>query len=143
MTARKVAYLSKTVPGKTHDKKLCDQEDVTFPLNALLDKDTGYQGYEPKCVITFQPKKKPKGGELTKIEKFINTVFSSVRIVVEHVFSGVKRCRIVKDTYRNLKEGYEDLAMEIACGLHNFRQEFRHPVETINLLTLAEIHYFR
>ena len=141
--ARKVAYLSKTVPGKTHDKKLCDQEALTFPLNALLDKDTGYQGYEPKCVITFQPKKKPKGGELTKIEKFINHVFSSVRIVVEHVFSGVKRCRIVKDTYRNLKEGYEDLAMEIACGLHNFRQEFRHPVETINLLTLAENHYFR
>ena len=69
--------------------------------------------------------------------------FSSVRIIVEHVFAGVKRCRIVKDTYRNLREGYEDLVMEIACGLRNFRQEFRHPVETINLLTLAENDYFR
>jgi hypothetical protein len=108
-----------------------------------LDKDTGYQGYEPEGVITFQPKKKPKNDELSAEEKFINKIFSSVRIVVEHVFSGVKRCRIVKDVYRNLKKGFNDLVMEIACGLHNFRQEFRHPVETINLLTLAQNDYFR
>jgi hypothetical protein len=93
--------------------------------------------------LTFQPKKKPKNIELSEIEKFINKTFSSTRIVVEHVFAGVKRCRIVKDVYRNLREGYEDLVMEIACGLHNFRQEFRHPVETINLLSLVENPYFR
>ena len=108
-----------------------------------MDKDTGYQGYEPEGVITFQPKKKPKNDELSAEEKFINKIFSSVRIVVEHVFSGVKRCRIVKDVYRNLKEGFDDLVMEIACGLHNFRQEFRHPLKTINLLTLAENGYSR
>ena len=66
-----------------------------------------------------------------------------MRIVVEHVFSDVKRCRIVKDVYRNLKAGFDDLVMEIACGLHNFRQEFRHPVAAFNLLTLAENGYFR
>ncbi len=96
-TNRKVVYLSETVPGKTHDKKLCAQESITFPAKALLDKDTGYQGYEPEGVITFQSKKKPKNGELSAEEKFINRIFSSVRMVVEHVFSGVKRCRIVKD----------------------------------------------
>ncbi len=108
-----------------------------------MDKDLGYQGYEPKWVITFQPKKKPRNAELSQTEKFINKIFSSVRIVVEHVLAGVKRCRIVKDVYRNLREGYEDLVMEIACGLHNFRQEFRHPVETTNLLSLIENDYFR
>ena len=142
-TNKKVVYLGKTAPGKTHDKKLCDQEKIAFPVNALLDKDTGFQGYEPPGVITFQAKKKPKNGELSAEEKFINRVFSSTRIGVENVFSGVKRCRIVKDVYRNVKDGYEDLVMETACGLHNFRQEFRHPVETINLLTLAENAYFR
>jgi len=40
-----VAYLSQTVPGKTHDKKLCDQEQYTFPALSLLEKDTGFQGY--------------------------------------------------------------------------------------------------
>ncbi len=44
---------------------------------------------------------------------------------------------------RPLKEGFDDLVMEIACGLHNFRQEFRHPLETFNLLTLAQNDYFR
>lgn len=131
------------MPGKTHDKKLCDQEDMLFPANSLLDKDTGYQGYEPTGVITFQAKKKPRNGELSAEEKFINKIYASTRIVIENVFSGVKRCRITKDVYRNLKAGFADLIMEIACGLHNFRHEFRHPVETINLLTLAQNDYFR
>lgn len=132
-----------TASGKTHDKKLCERENLAFPANALLDKDNGFQGYEPKGVITFQTKKKPRNGELSAEEKFINKIFSSTRISVENVFSGVKRCRIVKDVYRNFKEGFEDLVMEIACGLHNFRQECRHPVETVNLLTLAQNAYFR
>ena len=142
-TNRKVVYLSKTVPGKTHDKKLCDQEDIRFPVNSLLEKDTGYQGYEPDGAITFQGKKKPRNGELSAEEKFINKVYSSTRIVVENVFAGVKRCRVVKDVCRNLKEDFADLVMEIACGLHNFRQEFRHPIKTVNLLTLVQNAYFR
>jgi hypothetical protein len=28
--------------------------------------------------------------------------------------------------FRNTKEMYDDLVMEIACGLHNFRVEYRH-----------------
>ena len=37
------------------------------------------------------------------------------------ILAGIKRCRIVKDVFRNTKEKYDDLVMEIACGLHNFR----------------------
>ena len=33
-------------------------------------------------------------------EKFINTIFSSARVVVEHTIAGVKRCRIVKEVLR-------------------------------------------
>ena len=40
---------------------------------------------------------------------------------VEHVISGVKRYRIVKDKLRNWKKGFSDLVMETCCGLHNFR----------------------
>ena len=39
---------------------------------------------------------------------------ASVRIEVEHVIAGIKRCRIVKDVLRLTKEGISDLAMEIA-----------------------------
>ncbi len=122
---RKVKYLSGTCEGKKHDKKLCDEEGLLFPEGIGLWQDTAFQGYEPEGVNTFQPKKKPRGGELSVGEKVENSVISGVRVVVEHVISGVKRCRIVKDKFRNTKEKFDDLVMEIACGLHNFRTECR------------------
>jgi hypothetical protein len=27
---------------------------------------------------------------------------------------------------RNTKEGFDDVAMELACGLHNYRSHYRH-----------------
>jgi hypothetical protein len=54
---KKVLYLSPTVAGKTHDKKVADDSPVSYPRCSTLGKDTGFQGYEPPGVITFQPKK--------------------------------------------------------------------------------------
>lgn len=121
----KVKYLSETVEGKRHDKKLADDEQYEFPEGSKLWKDTGYQGYEPEGVSTFQPKKKPRGRELTAEEKAENQKLSSERVIVEHHIGGVKRSRIVQDTYRNRKEKYVDIVMETACGLHNYRVSHR------------------
>jgi hypothetical protein len=44
----KGVYLSPIVAGKTHAKKSAEEAQV----NATLDKDTGFQGYEPTSVIT-------------------------------------------------------------------------------------------
>ena len=122
---RRVEYLSGTWEGKKHDKKICDEEGHEFPEGSTLYKDTGFQGYEPAGVDTRQPKKKPRGRELTLEEKEQNSLISSMRIVVEHVICGVKRCRIVKDVFRNTRDRFDDLVMEIACGLHNFRTAYR------------------
>ena len=122
---RRVEYLGRTWEGKKHDKKICDEEGHEFPEGSILYKDTGYQGYEPAGVNTRQPKKKPRGGELTLEEKEQNSLISKVRIVVEHVICGVKRCRIVKDVFRNTRDKFADIVMEIACGLHNFRTAYR------------------
>ena len=54
---RKVVYLSPTVEGKKHDKKLADESQISYPENASLSKDTGFQGYEPQGVLSEQPKK--------------------------------------------------------------------------------------
>lgn len=54
----KVVYLSPTVEGKKHDKKLADESQINYPRNASLTKDTGFQGYEPKGVLSEQPKKR-------------------------------------------------------------------------------------
>jgi len=122
---RKVEYLGSTWEGKKHDKNICDEEGHGFPKGSTLYKDTGFQGYEPEGVDTRQPKKKPRGGELTAEEKEQNSLISKLRIIVEHVICGIKRCRIVKDVFRNTKDKFDDLVMEIACGLHNFRTAHR------------------
>jgi len=67
------------------------------------------------------PTKKPKGKELKDDQKEANHSISSFRVLVEHAIGGAKRCRIVKDRFRCHKFGFEDLVMELACGLHNFR----------------------
>ncbi len=56
----KVVYLGPTEPGKMHDKKAADEAKMTYPRHATLDKDTGFQGYEPEGVLTQQPKKSPQ-----------------------------------------------------------------------------------
>jgi DDE superfamily endonuclease len=59
--SKRVGYLSPTYPGKTHDKKLAEQEQITYSRQILLHKDTGFQGYEPQVKPTQQPKKSPAG----------------------------------------------------------------------------------
>lgn len=125
LPGRKVDYLSPTVPGRRHDKPLAADEHLTFPEGFVLGHDTGFQGYAPPGVITVQPTKTPKGGQLTADEKTRNQLIARFRIAIEHVIAGIKRCHIVKDLFRNTKQGFEDAVMEIACGLHNFRVTHR------------------
>ena len=57
---RRVVYLSATVEGKKHDKKLADESKISYPKNASLTQDTGFQGYQPEGVLVQQPKKSQK-----------------------------------------------------------------------------------
>jgi len=54
---KRVSYLSQTYPGKTHDKKVADIENISYPKHMALHKDTGFQGYEPNLRKLYQPKK--------------------------------------------------------------------------------------
>ncbi len=125
--SRKVIYLSGTYEGKKHDRKICGEENPAFPDGSTVFKDTGFQGWEPENVTAYQPEKKPRGKELPAEDKLFNTMISSVRVIAEHVIAGIKRLRIVKEVFRNTKDGFHDLVMEIACGLHNLRVTFRTP----------------
>ena len=66
---KKVKVLSATSEGKKHDKKLADEQAIPFPKGSKVWKDTGFQGYEPDGITTYQPMKKPKGKELTVAQK--------------------------------------------------------------------------
>jgi len=121
----RVLFLTETVEGKQNDKKLADESNYMIPKGSKLAQDSGFQGFEVENVTILQPKKKPKGSELTDMEKSVNRWHSSIRIRVEHAIGGIKRYRIVKDTIRNWKTGFRDDILVICCGLHNFRLRFR------------------
>ena len=55
-----VVSLEPTVAGKTPAKTAADEAQLVYPGNATLDKDPGFQGYEPAGVLTQQPKKSSK-----------------------------------------------------------------------------------
>jgi hypothetical protein len=118
-------FLSETFEGKKPDKKAADEIGYILPEGCYLGQDTGFQGFEVHGVNIVQPKKKPRGGELTRDDKQQNRTISSVRVRVEHAICGVKRYRIIKDKLRNWKNGFKDKVMETCCGLHNFRLQFR------------------
>ena len=124
-TSCKIRFLSETVEGKKHDKKLADETDYVLPDKSKLCQDTGFQGFTLENVVILQPKKKLRGKPLSDLDKNINQWHSSLRARVEHAIGGVKRYRIVKDKIRNWKAGFKDAVMETCCGLHNFRLNFR------------------
>jgi len=79
---------------------------------------------------------------LSIADRWLNGILSTARVLVENTIAGVKRCRIVKDVFRNTKKDFSDLVMEVACGLHNLRMACRHPVlPTVSLLQFITSNY--
>src|SRR3954471_14475226 len=60
----RIAAVSPSVPGKTHDKKVYDRSRVVAPRDAKRTGDTAYLGTGLKT-----PTRKPRGGELTGAQK--------------------------------------------------------------------------
>ena len=116
-----ILLLTDTYPGSVHDKRIADAHPYPLPSGSWLLQDLGFLAFSLENVECLTPFKKPKGGELTPVQKAFNRLLSTVRIRIEHVNSSVKRCRIVKDICRLLVVGAQDAVMEIACSLHNFR----------------------
>jgi len=134
----KIRFLSDTVEGKKNDKRLADESGYRVPQGSVLAQDAGFQGFHLEGVAMLQPKKKPRGGQLSYADKMRNRIIASIRVRVEHAIGSVKRYRMVKDTLRNWKAGFRDLVFETCCGLHNFRLNFRpwhyKPVTCIDIL---------
>jgi hypothetical protein len=113
--------LSDTYPGSTHDKRMADMTPAPLPAGSRLLQDLGCLAFTLDQVELIMPPKKPRGRVLTRAQKGANRRIARRRIRIEHVNSGVKRCRIVHATNRLRKVGVRDLVMEVCCALHNFR----------------------
>jgi len=123
-------FLSPTVAGKIHDKKLLDSSELKSEQMINLYLDLGFIGYKADNTIkVILPHKKPKNTKtekrrLTPEQKKENKEQSSIRVKIENVFGHIKTMRILKDTLRNYKEGFADLVMLTASALYNFRNGF-------------------
>src|SRR5437763_16588738 len=45
LRSKRIGFLGATRPGTGHDKVVADQEAISYPPEAVLYKDTGFQGY--------------------------------------------------------------------------------------------------
>jgi DDE superfamily endonuclease len=120
-----IQFLGETHPGTIHDKRAADATPYPLPKGSHLLQDLGFLGFKLEQVIIEMPIKKPRGGKLTEEQKATNQALSRRRVAIEHINSSVKRCRMLKDVCRLLRDGMHDLIMEIGCALHNFRLHTR------------------
>ncbi len=117
----RIVYLSPTVAGSVHDKKIADASPYPLPDGNMLLQDLGFLAFTLDGVTTRTPHRKPRGGQLTAEQNSENRLLASCRVRIEHVKSSVKRCRMLKDRMRLRRAGARDQVMEIGCSLHNFR----------------------
>ena len=119
---KKIIFLTPTKSARRHDKRLADKVLLFdyIPEKIALWVDTGFQGVLKQHYNTLIPKKATKGKPLTLHDKENNRIISSFRVVVEHAIAGIKRFNIVATTLRNRKVYFDDLVMELSCGLWNF-----------------------
>lgn len=120
----RILDVSETYPGSVHDKKIIDQEETIqkFPEKTCQRFDSGYQGIKQKNLYHYLvlPIKKSRGKELSDLAKEHNQVNSKKRVIVEHIFSRIKKFRICGNLYRGCLESYNQIFRNIASIL-NFK----------------------
>jgi hypothetical protein len=116
-----ILFLSDTYAGRVHDKRIAEATPYPLPAGSRLLQDLGFLAFTLPHVAILMPTKKPRGEELTWEQHMANQALHCRRLRIEHVYSSVKRGRIVKDRIRLWEEDIRDLVMELCCALHNFR----------------------
>jgi hypothetical protein len=109
-------YISDPLPGNTHDKTAFDET----PTAEIVQKSSGGigdKGYQGTSLIT--PRKKPKGGALSKRDKESNAEISALRAPIERLVAHFKNWRILHTDYRRPYATYRD-AYDAARGLFFF-----------------------
>ena len=102
--------------GKASDINIFREQQKKFNIKQRFTGDKGYQG----GVNIKIPQKKPRGKELTDLQKDANKEISSERIYVEHVIRLIKIFRVAKERFRMKENNYEEVILTI-CGLVRLR----------------------
>jgi DDE superfamily endonuclease/Helix-turn-helix of DDE superfamily endonuclease len=109
----RIAAVSASFPGRTHDKKVHDETRVVCPPGVQRTGDTASTGTGLET-----PAKRPRGGELTARQKARNRRIARRRIAAEHGIGKMKVWRIAAERYRNPVSRHT-LILKNVAGLHN------------------------
>ena len=108
--------------GRCHDFSVFKSSGINFHSETTSLQDSGYQGIDKYHGNSYTPKKKPKKGELTKLEKEYNRVLARERILIEHINRRLKIFKIIAYKYRNRRRRY-GLRLNLLAAIYN--QELR------------------
>jgi len=109
----RVAAVSPSAGGRTHDKKWYDRTRVVGPPGVRRCGDLGYRG-----TALAMPHRKPCKGQLTRRQKRANRRLSRRRVAAGHAIGKMKIWRIAADRYRNPVRRHTLIVKNVA-GLHN------------------------
>src|SRR5262245_6773730 len=112
------------MPGRSTTRRLPITKRSVIPAGPACIRTRACRAMN-RLWTKLGSRKKPYKGKLSKSEKRHNRALARLRVRVEHALAGVKRARIVKEVLRNTKAQCSDLAMAVACGLHNLRAQVR------------------
>lgn len=125
-TTKLLLAVSKTAHGKLHDKKQLERIgwDHRLPQKITRRGDIGYQGMSHWQI----PKKKPRGGTLTRSEKIQNKKLARQRIFVEHGIRGLKIFRRIGEVVKIKSVEKLDAVILATANLYNFKRLIRQGV---------------
>ena len=106
-------------PGHCHDFNLFKKSKIYFHPETNSLQDSGYQGIKDYHPNSYIPRKKPKNGKLSLLEKDYNRVLAQERIVVEHVNRSLKIFKILSSRYRNRRRRY-GLRCNLLSAIYNY-----------------------
>ena len=105
--------------GRQHDFKLFKVSGLKFHPETRSLQDKAYQGIADYHANSFIPRKKPKGGELSSLEKAYNRELARERICIEHINRRLKVFKILRERYRNRRRRF-GLRCNLIAALYNF-----------------------
>ena len=105
--------------GRQHDFALFKASGVKFDPETESLQDSAYQGISQYHHNSYVPKKKPKNGELSSLEKDYNRELAKERIGIEHVNRRLKIFKIIAGRYRNRRRRY-GLRCNLLSAIYNY-----------------------
>ena len=96
-------------PGTASDINLLREQQKKFVAWQQFKGDKGYIGEDNVAT----PNKKPKNRELSEIQKQENKVFSSSRIIIEHLIRLVKIFQVAAQRFRLRPQTYQQVILTV------------------------------